>query len=58
MKPCKQCTECMIYKELWCNACKYKYTCKIRKNMTKEHRIKKGCIFDCTDIKECQRKEQ
>lgn len=59
MKPCKQCLEsCALYREYWCDACARKFRCRIRKNMTKEHRIQKGCEFECTDIEVCTKKER
>lgn len=59
MKPCKQCLEsCQLYREFWCMACARRLICRIRKNMTKEHKMQRGCEFECTDIDFCTRKEQ
>lgn len=57
MKPCGQCINCGIYRDYWCNACKKKWSCNIRKNMTKQHRIEKGCEFECGDLGWCTAKE-
>ncbi len=58
MVACRQCKEtCQIYKEYWCRACRKKSYCRIRKNMTKEHKIENGCEFECTDIDICTNKE-
>ena len=58
MEPCRQCEQCGIYKEYWCQACRNRYGCRIRKNMTKQHKIERGCKFECTDIEFCTRRER
>lgn len=37
MELCRQCEQCGIYKEYWCQACRNRYGCRIRKNMTKRY---------------------
>lgn len=46
MEPCRQCEHCGIYKEYWCQACRYRYSCRINKNMTRQHKIEHGCKFE------------
>lgn len=58
MEPCRQCEQCGIYKEYWRQACRNRYGCRIRKNMTKQHKIERGCKFECTDIEFCTRRER
>lgn len=58
MEKLKACDTCPVYAAFWCGGCKHSWSCRIRKNKTKVHRIADGCQFSCTDEKYCKEKER